>query len=162
MQLLCRFLRLAPDERRILARATLLLALIHLSLGRIPFTMLQRLVAGRRRSERAVATDRTAIDQIVWAVTAAGARLPGSPTCLSRALTVQSMLTRRGFSSRLHVGVVRGTAGQLQGHAWVESEGRIVIGGTESDISQFTRLAAFDVEAAPELSATIGTPRDIR
>jgi hypothetical protein len=161
MQLLCRFLRLAREERRILVRSTLMLALIHLSLGRMPFTVLRRLIAGRHGRERPVATNRSLVDQIVWAVTAAGARIPGPPTCLSRALTVQSMLARRGFPSRLHVGVARGNQGQLEGHAWVESEGRILIGGTASDIGQFTRLAAFDVESPLDLGAT-GTPRKTR
>ena len=46
----------------------------------------------------------------------------------------------------LHIGVVRGGEGELEGHAWVESDGRVLIGGTASEIGQFTRLAAFGVE----------------
>jgi hypothetical protein len=158
MRLLRRFLRLAPDERRILVRATVLLAVIHVGLGRLPFTMLRRLVTSRRRRAPLVAGNRALADQVVWAVTAASDRIPGPPTCLSRALTVQSMLVRRGYPSRLHVGVARGKQGKVEGHAWVESEGRILIGGTASNIGQFTRLAAFDVEPPLELPA-VGTPQ---
>jgi len=144
-----RFLRLTSQERRLLVGATALLTLIHLSLGRVPFAMLRRIVAGGPRHRRWSATvDRALADQIVWAVTAASDRIPGGPTCLSRALTVQSMLARRGYPSRLHVGVVRGAQGEVEGHAWVEGEGRVLIGGTVAEIRQFTRLAAFDVESA--------------
>ncbi len=147
MQLLRRFLALAPDERRILVRATFWMAVVKLGLGRIPFATLRRLVTGGGRSRARLAGDRAIPDQVAWAVTAVSRYLPGPTTCLSRALTVQGMLARRGYPSRLHVGVIRGTQGQVEAHAWVECEGRILIGGTPSEIGQFTPLAVFDVQA---------------
>jgi hypothetical protein len=151
MRLLRSFWRLTPAERRILVQATFLLIVTHFALGQIPFPILRRLVTGRRRPGTARLSSRALAEHVVWAVTAAGKRIPGPPMCLSRALTVQAMLARRGHPSRLHVGVVRGSQGKVEGHAWVECEGRILIGGTASDIGQFTRLAAFDVEAPLEL-----------
>jgi hypothetical protein len=68
-------------------------------------------------------------------------------------LAVQGMLARLGYPSRLQVGVVRGQQGQVEAHAWVECSGRILIGGTASEIGQFTPLAAFDVEATVRLRA---------
>jgi hypothetical protein len=68
-------------------------------------------------------------------------------------LTVQALLARGGYPSRLHVGVIRGQQGEVEGHAWVECEGRILIGGTASEIGQFTPLAAFDVRTALRLQA---------
>jgi hypothetical protein len=72
---------------------------------------------------------------------------------LTRALTVQGMLARLGCQSRLHVGVVRGLQGQMEAHAWVECAGRLLIGGTASEIEQFTPLAVFDVEEVVQLRA---------
>jgi hypothetical protein len=161
MGLLRRFLRLSRDERRLLVRATLLLTAIHLGLGRMPFTMLRRLAIARRPARPPTGDDRALADRVVWAVTAAAERLPGPPTCLSRALAVQAMLARRGYPSRLHVGVTRGQQGQVEGHAWVESEGRILIGGSASNVRQFTRLAAFDAEV-PVALRTAGPPPGAR
>jgi hypothetical protein len=153
------FLALAPAERLLLLKAAALLAAIQLGLGRMPFTLLRRLVTGGRRIDGRPADGAGAFaDQVVWAVTAASRRVPGRSTCLSRALTVQALLARRGWPSRLQVGVVRGQRSQLEGHAWVECHGRVLIGGTAAEIRNFTRLAAFDVEPLLELP-TVGTPQ---
>jgi hypothetical protein len=147
MRLLHRFLTLAADERRLLVKASFLLAMIRLGLGLVPFTTLRRMAVGRTRSGgRSANGDRLRADQIVWAVTVISDRVPGWTTCLSRALTVHAMLARSGHPSRLHVGVVRGRHRELEGHAWVEREGRILIGGSASEVAHFARLAAFDVE----------------
>ena len=147
MRLLRKFLALPPMERRLLVKATLLLAVVQLGLGRLPFTVLRRLVtrvAGNGR--RQVVGPPAFADQVVWAVTAASHRVPGPTTCLSRALAVQVLLARGGCPSRLHVGVLRGKQGEVDGHAWVECEGRILIGGSASEIGEFTPLAVFEVE----------------
>ena len=154
MRLLRKFLALAPVERRLLVKATCLLTLVQLGLGRVPFTMLRRLVLrDTGDGGRPADGQRQFADLVVWAVTAASRRVPGRTTCLSRALTVQALLARSGCPSRLHVGVIRGKQGEVEGHAWVECEGRILIGGTASEIGQFTPLAAFDVETALRLRA---------
>jgi hypothetical protein len=147
MQLLRRFLALTPDERRVLVSATFWVAVVKLGLGRIPFATLRRLVTIGRRNVARSAGDRVIPDQVAWAVTLVSRHVPGPTTCLSRALTVQGMLARLGYPSRLHVGVLRGKQGQVEGHAWVECEGRILIGGTPSEIGQFSPLAVFDVQA---------------
>lgn len=152
MRLLRRFLALSPAERRLLVRATVLLTLIQLGLGRMSFTVLRRLVTRDAGNGGRSAEDPHAFaDLVVWAVTAASLRVPGRTTCLSRALAVQALLARRGFPSRLQVGVVRDKQGEVEGHAWVECKGRILIGGTPWEIGQFTPLAAFDVETAVRL-----------
>jgi len=146
MRLLRRFLALTLDERLVLIKATFWLAVVQLALGRLRFVTLHRLVTRGGRSGVRLSCDRVVADQVVWAVTVAGRYVPGPTTCLSRALTVQGMLARLGYPSRLHVGVVRGKHGEVEGHAWVECEGRILIGGTASEIGNFSPLAVFDVE----------------
>lgn len=147
MRLLYRFLTLTPIERGLLVKASFLLVLIRLSLGLVPFPTLCRLLIGRPRSGRAAANDdRGLTDQIIWAVTAASRRAPRwMTTCLSRALTVQAMLAHRGYPSRLHVGVTRDPQGKLEGHAWLERQGRILIGGSVAEVTRFSPLAAFEV-----------------
>jgi len=152
MRLLRKFLTLAPVERRLLLKATCLLTVVQVGLGRVPFTMLRRLLTRDARDRNRLAGGHPGFaDLVAWAVTAASRRVPGRTTCLSRALTVQALLARSGYPSRLRVGVLRGKQGEVEGHAWVECEGRILIGGTASEIGQFTPLAAFDVETAVRL-----------
>lgn len=146
MRLLRKFLALSPVERRLLVKATLLLAVVQLGLGRVPFTVLRRLVTRvKANGRRSVVGPRAFADQVVWAVTAASHRVPGPTTCLSRALSVQVLLARGGYPSRLHVGVLRGKQGEVEGHAWVECDGRILIGGSASEIGVFTPLAVFEI-----------------
>jgi hypothetical protein len=153
MRLLRKFLGLTPVERRVLLKATFLLTVIQLALGRVPFTTLRRLVTGDA-ANGGRAPDRPGFaDTVVWAVTAASRRVPGRTTCLSQALTVQALLARNGYPSRLQVGVVRGKQGAVEGHAWVECEGRVLIGGTPAEVGNFTPLAAFDVDTAFRLRA---------
>ena len=160
MRLLRRFLALPPMERRLLVKATLLLAVVQLGLGRVPFTVLRRLaprVTGTGR--RPVVDRRKYADQVVWGVTAASHRVPGPTTCLSLALTVQVLLARGGYPSRLHVGVIRGKQGEVDGHAWVECDGRILIGGSASEVAAFTPLTVFEVEStAPKLRPMATAP----
>jgi len=74
------------------------------------------------------------------------ARLVPRASCLTQALALQRLLSRRGLESSLFLGVDR--AGQpsetprlrakgFEAHAWVEWRGRVLIGG---DISRWTPL----------------------
>jgi len=76
-------------------------------------------------------------DRIVRAVEQASRRVPFGGNCLVRALTTRTMLARHGHVSRLIVGVAKSTAGDLESHAWLEQDGRVVIGG---NVAPFMRL----------------------
>jgi len=60
--------------------------------------------------------------------------------CLARALATQVLL--RHSPAHLCIGVAR-RKGQLQAHAWVESQGRIVSGGLR-DLWRYTRLPSLE------------------
>ena len=121
--------------------------MVQLALGRVRFATLRRLVTRSAPTDGRLACDPAVVDRVVWAVTVASRYAPGRTTCLTRALTVQGMLARLGYLSRLQVGVVRGQRGDVEAHAWVECAGKILIGGTAAEIRQFTPLANFDVDA---------------
>jgi hypothetical protein len=72
----------------------------------------------------------------------AGWRMPGAKTCLNQALAAQMLLAQRGYPALLHIGVAKGKEGQFQAHAWVESEGKVVIGGSGPEC--FTPLAVLE------------------
>ena len=74
--------------------------------------------------------NRVSADNVSWAVEVASRHTPGVKTCLNQALAAQVLLARRGHPAVLRIGVAKGKEAHLRAHAWVESEGKIVIGGT--------------------------------
>lgn len=71
-----------------------------------------------------------AIRAVIRAVNRATQRMPIEMVCLPRAMVAQWMLARRGFTPRLVFGVARGDGAEpaYAFHAWVEIQGRIVVG----------------------------------
>jgi hypothetical protein len=45
---------------------------------------------------------------------------------------VQILLQQQGYPASLQIGVAKGRDGQLEAHAWVESQGQVVIGNLEN------------------------------
>ncbi len=65
---------------------------------------------------------------MIWAVGAAGRRLFPEKPCLPQALAVLYGLRRRQLPAELRIGVARDSESGLLAHAWVDSEGKTVIG----------------------------------
>jgi hypothetical protein len=123
-----RLLALTAIERRLALAALALLAAMRCGLWLLPFRTLYRLAeaAGRaRRPPRAAPVPR---ERVLWAV-AATARFVPRPTCLVRALAARILLARHGYPSALRLGVARGDGRTIEAHAWLEDEGRVLVGG---------------------------------
>jgi transglutaminase superfamily protein len=145
MTSLGKLLRLSGADRRLLVTAGLLLAGIRLGLALLPYRTLRGLLdgaAGMTLRPRPT-PEPDAVERIARAVTGASRAVPGA-ACLTQALAAQMLLERRGLPARVRVGVTRADGGQLLAHAWVESDGRIVLGGR--DLSGYTPLAALERE----------------
>lgn len=121
-----RFLALPAAERALLVRAVLLLAAVRLGLSVLPLGALEG-----RTSRNAVraAGRRVSAARIGWAVETAGRYVPGA-TCLVRALAAVRLAARHGHASHLRIGVRKGGAGAFEAHAWVESGGAVLTGGS--------------------------------
>jgi Transglutaminase-like superfamily len=137
-----KFFRLPHGERWLLLKAALLLGAIRIGLRLLAFQTLKQLLdsASQPRSASEFSSD-----QIVWAVIAASRYVLGDKPCLVQALAVQLLLKRRGYPASLRIGVARKGRGELQAHAWVESEDSVVIGG--GDLSRYKPFSAFDGES---------------
>jgi hypothetical protein len=72
------------------------------------------------------------LEEIADAVQTAARYVPRA-TCLTQALALQSMLTRHGHPSSLHIGVEKEQGRPFGAHAWVQSGERILIGGGQSE-----------------------------
>jgi Transglutaminase-like superfamily len=139
-----KFLRLPVHDQRFLLESAALLASIRVGLRLLPFETLRRLLTRiPYRAPRRLQVEDGAIGRIVDAVDVLSRHFPILATCLTQALTTQVLLRRHGYPAELRIGVAHGSGGQLQAHAWVESEGRIVSGGVE-DLSRYTPLPSLD------------------
>jgi len=143
MKRLHKFLRLPGVEQRLLLKATLLLGTVRLGLWILPFETLRRLlVSFSEAPARLRDADQSSLGEVTWAVETAGRCLPGAATCLTLALTAQVLLLRRGHGAVIHIGITKGGGERFLAHAWVESEGKVVIGGHE--IERYTPLASLE------------------
>lgn len=81
---------------------------------------------------------------VVIAVERAARRLPGSPSCLCRAIAGSWMLRRRAIAVTVCFGVAR--LPDLRAHAWLESGGRVVLGAAGAE--DYTPIASFSTQSA--------------
>jgi Transglutaminase-like superfamily len=139
-----KYLGMSAPDRRLLLESAALLAIIRLGLWVLPFQTLRRFltrippVPARRRQ-----ANHGSIGKVVAAVNLISRHFPTCTTCLTQALAIQVLLHRRGRPANLRIGVARGPAGQLQAHAWVESEARIIHGGIEG-LTRYTPLSSLE------------------
>ena len=145
---LSRFRELSPERRRAFMRAGLLIAAIRTGLAVLPFRQMLQAVrraarprtGSRPRSGQPSQFDK---DLAVWAVETAGRRLLTRNPCLPQALAVLILFRRAGEDAELHMGVTRDEDGPFEAHAWIESDGKVVIGG-DVPIESYTRLQGLD------------------
>jgi len=143
MARLHKLFRITPAEHGLLIKAVFTVAVIRVGLWVLPFRTLRRILAEvTRQNARLEAADLTSVDRIVWTVEVASRYVPRA-TCLTQALACQALLARQSCPSQLTIGVAKNQQGKLEAHAWLESQGRIVIGGSQ-DVSRFTLLTPLD------------------
>jgi len=139
MTRLNKFLRLSFSEKILFIKAWTLLGIIRLGLSLLPFIMLKNVLRVIGPSIARV-DEQLSEDQLVWAVAAASRFIPKA-TCLAQALAIQLFLKQSGREAHVHIGV-EGKRGRLDAHAWVESRGKVLFGG--SNLSRYTHLLALE------------------
>ena len=77
------------------------------------------------------------IDRVAFAIPRMGARVPWLATCLVQALAAQHWLRRRGIRSLIIIGARKSLDDVFDAHAWLEAEGRVVVGGEAADYAHF-------------------------
>jgi hypothetical protein len=92
----------------------------------------------------AVPADPEKLRLVSWGVRNA-ARVVPRASCLTQALAAQMLLARSGHRSTIRVGVATDDRGNLLAHAWLISDGRVVIGGRSRDLRRYTALADLGV-----------------
>lgn len=140
MRQMSQLLGLPWRDRWLLVRTSVLLACVRIALYFVPLLILHRQLlhaAAILQPRRTVPLDR-----ILWSVRQSNRFVPNS-TCLAEALTLETMLIRHRYPARLVIGVGRGDDGQIQAHAWVESQGK-PLADEPNELSRFVRFSHID------------------
>lgn len=80
--------------------------------------------------------------RILWALAAAERRDVGRGRCLARALAADLLIDGTACPHEIVIGVTSPAPGLLKSHAWIERDGRVLIGGDKS-IDRYSRLVAW-------------------
>ncbi|HKW47212.1 MAG TPA: lasso peptide biosynthesis B2 protein [Gemmatimonadaceae bacterium] len=133
-----RISKLTRAQRTALLVAAPLVAGIRIGLWMLPGSVVLRLVSRLARRPASASSSRiTNRAEIVWAVEAIGRRIPGA-TCLTQAIAAKLLLDLAGDHAQFCLGVAHTPAGSLRAHAWLEQNGRALLGG--AGIQSLVRL----------------------
>jgi hypothetical protein len=124
------FLRNSLSDLRLLVKALVLVGIVRLALWLMPLRILREMVERiyKRRSSSTTYQDIRMVRRVAASVRRVSRYVPAA-SCLTQALTTQFLLARRGQVSSLVIGVAKSEAGEFKAHAWLESNGKIIIGG---------------------------------
>lgn len=146
MKQVSKLIKLTKAKRRILIQAYLLLISIRLGLWLLPFQKIMQITTRLSQAPlQSFTSQPQKLEQIIWAINASSRYMPGNVKCLARALAGQILLSRNGYAPQLRIGVAKGDRGQLEAHAWVEANGKVVIGNLQ-DLPRFTTLPSLQTE----------------
>ncbi len=130
-----RFLQLPVQDRALLISAGLLVLSIRAALWVLPYRVVRQFL----NRSRGISVEACTCSRIAWAISAVSRYIPGA-TCLTQALAGEVLLRKSGHQPTLHIGVAKLNSRALEAHAWIEVQGKIVLGdvGTE----RFTPMRA--------------------
>jgi len=134
---------MSSRERRLLLAGAAMVACVRILLWILPFKRLLWIVDRTALRSARVAPVRLPEDTmatIVWGVTTAARYLPRA-TCLAQALAAQWIFAWFGHPTLLRIGVAKGNSKPLLAHAWLESEGRVVVGGESLEENEYAVLS---------------------
>ncbi len=147
MEQIRKFISLSTADQSLLLKSAFVLKTITLGLRVLSFQTMRRFLIGtRQKAGRAHYSNRPSANRIAWAVRVASRYVPAA-MCLAQALAVRMLLEQQGYPSQLHIGVAKNERGRLEAHAWVESQGRIMVGNLQ-DLSRYTPLPPLEGKSA--------------
>ena len=140
MKKLLRFLFLPYQEKKLLSQSLFLLIAIRLSLWVFPFRWLNDWLSNSGSANlSSQPTDQIVIGKVTRSVRCCSRYVPRA-SCLTQALATQTLLRLKGLDSQLRFGVDKDENEKLVAHAWVESNGKIII-GKSADMHRYSLLS---------------------
>lgn len=145
MNALLKYKRLPAPERLLLLRTAALLALFRLALWILPYRSLRRWMEAALKGQARRKSLPHDVDRLTWAVRAASRAVPAA-TCLTQALALHFLLTRAGHPARVQIGVAKDATEGFQAHAWVDSDGRVLL-NRPTELARYAHLTSLEISA---------------
>ena len=139
MRKIRKFLALTGRERQLLLHSAFLLLRIRHGFRVLSFENLRLRLAEWSEPRTSAAPEPDFVPTAVWAVRTASRKIPSAQTCLFRALALRVLLGRQNIPCTLHIGVGRNEQSDFKAHAWVDCDGKIMLGETH-DLADYTPL----------------------
>ncbi|MBI3591538.1 MAG: lasso peptide biosynthesis B2 protein [Candidatus Melainabacteria bacterium] len=136
MKLLSKFLILPLSEKFLLIKAVILVFIIRIILFIFPIKIISSYINHIiKKTKKFNKVNPPIKNRIIWAIEVACNFIPGTKTCLIKSITGQILLAHYGYESNLCIGVAKNTENKnnLQAHAWLESNGKVILGEHEAE-----------------------------
>jgi hypothetical protein len=134
---LINFIRRPFYEQRLLLKAAFLLWAVKWGVQLFPFRLVYRVIENRGKDHEKPLLP---MDQVLTALETAGRQVHGA-TCLVRALAGRWLLSQYGHRTEIHLGVSKPIEKmQMVAHAWLEHQGKVLIGGDTAAYQPFPIL----------------------
>lgn len=140
MSRIVKFVRMRPAERGLLLHAWREVAIMRLACSILPYPRVRALVQKHGARVSGISAMRPDRDRIARAVGLTSGYVPGGRNCLVRALATEAILLQNGYDCDLKIGAIRTSDGGLRAHAWLECDGRAIIGDFE--LSRYVTMEA--------------------
>ena len=136
MRRLRKFLYLSLEDKILFFKAVVLVGAFRISLLIFPLKLVQQFVDSVTQKLSKPKTNPQ--EKISWCIKTVGNYLLGPESCLPVALAAKVLLKQNGYPATINIGVYKDNEIKLEAHAWVESEGKIIVG--EATIKDYTPL----------------------
>jgi hypothetical protein len=120
---------LSPTTQSYLLHAAIVILTIKIGLNIFPYSVFKKWYDKLTENTLQKQFADQDFKKATWAIRVVSARWPWRATCLPQALTFK-YLHRQDSRLQLQIGVNKSASGQFQAHAWVEKDGKILIGET--------------------------------
>jgi hypothetical protein len=141
------FFRLSFADQRLLMLAVLAVVCTKVGITTFGIPAARATVMRLKRLTR-ILVPAAGADRAVWAIEAAGQAIPGMRNCLVQAIAAEAILAGIGYTCELRIGVAKTGPDELIAHAWLESDGKVLIGDCELD--RFTPLARLKIDSTSD------------
>lgn len=126
---------LSASDWLLVTKAWMWFGAIEVGLSCMPIQNLLRIIqrqtklrTSTRKKEEEKEPQRPSPERVAYCVGLAARTNVFDSTCLKKALVLYALLTRQGFDAQLLIGAAKATKGQLDAHAWLECQGKVLMG----------------------------------
>ena len=139
MRRLRKFLYLSLEDKILFFKTMVLVGVFRIGLLIVPLKLIQQFSDSVTPKSSKPKTNIISSEKISWCVKTVGNYIFGPKSCLPLALAAEVLLKENGYPAIINIGVYKGDEIKLEGHAWVESEGKIIVG--EETMQYYTPLS---------------------